>query len=131
MAKPQWHVPSTAACAVLAYSVGGGWQEAVAASFSGFFIDFDHLSFRRVKNLFEGRWKEYIPGWIDYFHTWQAALFFLAVSAYLGWWFAFVSYIIHVLIDGANRENLVSHEAPLPEFLFRFYPTWLIYRSGL
>jgi len=131
MAKPQWHLGPTAACVVAVYSMGGGWQEAAAASFSGFFIDFDHFSVRRVKNLFEGRWKEYIPGWVDYFHTWQAALFFLATSAFLGWWFAFASYAIHILIDGANKENLISHEAPLPEWLHKLYPTWFTYQSGL
>lgn len=131
MAKPQWHVVPTAICAGLAYSVGDGWEEVAAVSFSGFFLDFDHLSFRRIKNLFEGRWKEYIPGWIDYFHTWQAAVVIIALCAVMGWWYAVASYALHILTDGANSENFISHEAPLPEWLFRFYPAWLTYRSGL
>ncbi len=131
MAKPQWHIGPTVVCALLAYQMGGGWQEVATASFSGFFLDGDHMSIRRLKNILEGRRKDYIPGWVNYFHTWYAALIFLIAGIYLGWWFALLSYIIHILIDGGNSENLISHESPLPEFLFRFYPSCLTYRSGL
>lgn len=132
MAKPQYHVVPAGICVGLAYWVGGGWQEAVAASFTGFFLDIDHMSIRRFKNILEGRRKDYIPGWVDYFHTWYGALTFLVLCILFGWWwFAFASYAVHILIDGGNNENLVSHEAPLPEYMFRFYPPWLTYRSGL
>ncbi len=131
MAKPQYHLAPTAVCAAVAYCVGGGWQEAAAASFTGFFLDIDHMSIRRIKNILNGRRKDYIPGWVDCFHTWYGALLILGLCTILGWWFAFFAYAAHILIDGGNSENLVSHEAPLPEYLFRFYPPWLTYRSGL
>jgi len=131
MARPQYHVAPTAVCIMLAYCIGGGLQEAAAACISGFFIDIDHLSIRRIKNILNGRRKDYVPGWVDYFHTWYAALIILIINVNIGWWFVLLSYVIHILIDSANRENLVSHESPLPKFLFRFYPPWLTYRSGL
>ena len=131
MAKPQWHVAPTRLCAGLAYWLGAGWQEVIIAGFLGFFIDGDHMSLRRWRNIREGHPKDYVPGWVDYFHTWYAAAIFIICGAFTGWWFALASYIIHILIDAGNSENLVSHEAPLPEYLYRFYPSWLTYRSGL
>jgi hypothetical protein len=132
MAKPQWHLVPAGVCAGLAYWVGSGWQGAVAASFTGLFLDGDHMSPLRIKSILRERKmdKEY-RGWIDYFHTWYGALILLGICVIFGWWFALASYVIHMLIDGGNSENLVSHEAPLPEFLFRFYPTRLTYQSGL
>lgn len=131
MAKPQYHVVPAAICAYLGYQLGGGWPEAIAASFSGFFLDVDHLSIRRIKNILNGRRKDFVPGWVDYFHTRKAALIFLVAAIFTNWWFALASYAIHMLIDGGNKENLASHEAPLPEAMFKFYPPRLTYRSGL
>jgi hypothetical protein len=132
MAKPQYHVVPAGVCVALSYYLGGGWQEAVAASFTGLFLDGDHISPLRLKSILRGKMDKEYRGWIDYFHTWYGALILLGLCALLGWWwFAMASYVIHMLIDGGNSENLVSHEAPLPEYLFRFYPAKLTYRSGL
>lgn len=131
MAKPKWHLGPTILCAGLAYWAGGGWQEAAVTSFTGFFLDGDHVSPLRLKTALAGKMDKEYRGWIDYFHTWYGALVILGLCIIFGWWFALASYVIHILIDGGNSENLVSHEAPLPEFLFRFYPSRLTYRSGL
>jgi hypothetical protein len=131
MAKPKWHVIPTAVCAGLAYWVGGGWPEVAAASFTGFFVDGDHVSPLRLKTALKGKMDKEYRGWIDYLHTLYGALIILIACAVLGWWFAMLSYVIHMLIDAGNKENLISHEAPLPEYLFRFCPKRLTYRSGL
>jgi hypothetical protein len=132
MAKPEYHIGPTVLCMALGYWAGGGWQEAAAASFTGLFLDGDHLSPLRVITALKGKMDKDYRGWIDYFHTWYGAVVLLGLCAVLGWWwFAMLSYVLHMLIDAGNRENLVSGEAPLPGFLFRFYPPWLTYQSGL
>ncbi len=100
--------------------------------FLGLFMDLvDHLSIRRIKKILCGE-KEPVPGWVNWMHTWWACLGVLCVSTLLGSVLPFLSYAIHVVIDGGDRSNLkYSGSAPLPEFLHQFYPAWAKYETGL
>ena len=82
-----------------------------------------------------------IAGWINYFHTWQKAVWI--VVAWLGmimvaaaWdsltaYLPILSYWIHIIVDADGRGNRTYDNSPLPKFLHRFFPEWLTYEEKI
>lgn len=139
MAAPKWHVLTTAPIAVVsavAYPATTPENIIILAGIIGLgiFVDGDHLSIRRVKKILRGE-KGPVPGWTNWAHTWWFAAMLVVGSFFLGNWLPFISYAVHMLIDGGNKTmlepNIKWGNSPLPEFLHQFYPRWLTYETGL
>ena len=96
----------------------------------GFFVDGDHLSIRRIKKVLRKE-KGPMPDWINWAHTWWFCGTLVVGSFFLGNWLPFLSYAVHMLIDGGNRSDIGRGYSPMPESLTRFYPKWATYETGL
>lgn len=99
----------------------------------GVLIDVDHASLIRIKEALRGVHGP-IPGWNNYLHSWVA--FWLIIAACIYFWvlsgsyLPLLAYILHILIDSANRSNENSGPmgiSAVPNFLYRFCPEWLKY----
>lgn len=136
MAKPKWHVLATTPIAVVAAVkhlpqdiISRESAILISAVLLGVFIDVDHLSIRRIKRIIAGQ-KGPVADWINWLHTWQAMLVIAIFSLVLQTFLPFMSYLIHILIDGANRDNLLFNNSPLPRRTHPFYPRQLTYRDS-
>lgn len=137
MAAPKWHALATTPIAIVstvAYPLTTPENIIVLAGVVGLgiFTDGDHLSIRRVKKILRKE-KGPVPGWINWGHTWLFCVAVVLVSIFVWSILPFVSYTVHMLIDGGDRSNVEKYPgvAPLPEFLHRFYPEWAKYETGL
>lgn len=135
MAHPKVHVISTHTLA-LVYLLGVGplalrcnGQDVMVVALVvlfGILIDADHLSIRKIKKILRGE-KGPIPGWVNWMHTWQALVGVIIIVMIIGNVLPFIAYIMHILIDGADRANLTYPNSPLPTLIYRFYPRWMTY----
>lgn len=107
----------------------------------GILLDGDHLSPRRIYRLAKGD-RRPVSGWTNYFHTWWWFTLIIILTA--EWIFIgggiFVrgfsavkllpifSYILHQLIDAANRNTINS---PLPISLAKYIPDGWRYETKL
>lgn len=143
MAHPKWHFwPTLILCGVSAvvytpmvlyshntFSIIGVWL-------FGFFMDLDHLSIRRIKKIYgvirfkRKEAKGPVEGWVNWMHTWYSPVIVIIYSTIIWNFMPLASYVIHILIDGGNRDNFY-HTSPLPEYLHRFYPRRWTYSTGL
>lgn len=138
MAHPKWHTLPTLVLAGLCLFATMPLvlmsMEAVVAGlviFLGVFIDIDHVSVRRIKKILR-KDKGPVSGWVNWAHTWQFALAVALISVFVWSALPFVSYAVHMLVDGGNRSGvtLSKGNSPLSDFLHRFYPRWLTYETG-
>jgi len=139
MAAPQWHAIPTLVLVSLYILVitplaltSKDTASLILAVIFGILIDADHLSIRRIKKILRGE-KGPVPGWINWGHTWWFLVAFVGTSFITGIWLPFVSYAIHMLIDGGDRfpREMRWGGSPLPESLHRFYPEWLTYETKI
>jgi len=128
LASPKCHAVSTGAL-VVGYSAIAGIPETwtmLFILFFGVFVDIDHLSVLRIKKLLK-KDKTVVEGWVNYMHTWQGLLVLSIFCFFTGLLLPWLAYIIHMLVDGANRNNMRFQTSPLPKKIHRFYPEWLKY----
>jgi hypothetical protein len=134
LALPKWHAIPTVVIgvtSVVAYPLSTPRNSLILIAVIGLgvFVDGDHLSIRRIKRILRGE-KGPVPGWINYMHTWGALMGLVVLSFLIGNWLPFLSYTVHMLMDGANRDNVEESVSPLPKSLHRFYPEWCKYEIG-
>lgn len=134
MALPQTHAVATAPIAVVSlwlYPLKTSEDVAifVGVIFFGIFLDADHLSVRRIKRIIDGDWTP-LEDYINFLHTWQALVIAAVVSVVVSHYLPLISYLAHLLLDGANEYNQVCKNAPFLTWLHKFYPGCLKYKLG-
>jgi hypothetical protein len=138
MANPRWHAAPTAVLTVVSlvvYPVSSIISKnlfiAIMVILLGFLVDIDHLPFNKLKQfLMGGKWLD--PNHVNIMHTWYALAGVIIFSAIIGNCLPLLSYAVHILIDGGSRTSMRYPKcSPLPRYLYRFYPRWLTYETGL
>lgn len=72
-----------------------------------------------------------VPGWINYLHTWQAAVVILVLS-FLFWNFLPAgAYAVHIAVDAASQGQEKYFSEPLPRVLHKLLPRWLTYKDHI
>lgn len=144
MANPKWHIVHSFSlfivylCFFLPFAAiwGRGIKDLLLVFGFGVLIDIDHLSrcfFRdlslfKIKNLITGKIKDLDLqpiGWVNYLHAWQAMVGVAVFSLIIRTWLPLASYLIHIVVDSANRANPEYQTSPLPIAIHRFFPRWL------
>ncbi len=103
--------------------------------FFGVMLDVDHISFRQIVDLLVRKKERLLlgapaPGWINWLHTWQALLVVVCLSVIMANFLLLLSFGFHILLDGANKCNLIYRTSPLATTIHPFYPEWLKYSFG-
>ncbi len=143
MARPKWHIAHSiilliVVCLLISLTWGKGITAFLLVFGFGVLVDIDHLhpiffwnlNFRKIKNLITGNVKdlELQPaGWVNYLHTWQTIVGVTIFSLIIGSWLPFVSYSVHMVVDGANRANFEYPASPLPKAIHWLYPRCFTY----
>ncbi|OGZ41129.1 MAG: hypothetical protein A3B04_01405 [Candidatus Portnoybacteria bacterium RIFCSPLOWO2_02_FULL_39_11] len=103
--------------------------------FFGALLDIDHISFQQIADLLNRKKERLllgapVSGWRNWLHTWQAFIGIVCFSV-LAWnLLPLLSFIFHIMFDGANKCNLVYRTSLLPTAIHPFYPEWLKYSFG-
>lgn len=138
MASPKTHAASTitlivfwaALTAALSPSLiwNKNWTALLLVIFFGVLMDVDHLPFCNLKAYLEGR-----SGYKDkqklFFHLWPGLIIAASSSFLVTNILPFLSYTIHILIDGGSREGYAKPH--LPYYLHCLYPSWLKYETDM
>lgn len=145
MAAPKWHLGPTLILSIMSVTIYSPLSLAsrntmiIASIFVfGVLVDYiDHLSIRRLKKLYKViflKQKEArgpVEGWVNWMHTVWALIGVVGFSILIHSSLPLISYVIHILIDGGNRDNILYPNSPLPAWLHKFYPRCLTYSAGL
>jgi len=145
VARPKWHIPPTMvliAISIVCYTPLALVNENALVLFSvlvfGVIMDYiDHLSIRRLKKLYkvlvlkQKEAKGPVEGWVNWMHTSWALAGVIVFSIYIWNTLPLISYIVHILIDGGNQDNVLYPNSPLPAWLHKFYPHRWTYSAGL
>lgn len=136
MAAPQWHaIPTALIATASAMTYPPTTPENIIILSGvvglGIFVDVDHVSVRGVRRILKGV-KGPLPGWVNWMHTWWALVAVVVGSFTFGNWLPFLSYAVHMLIDGGNRSDVALNPgtSPLPQTIHCFYPHWATYETG-
>jgi hypothetical protein len=134
MAKPSYHaihtvllvmlyILATLSCIFCIHS----YLVIAAVIFLGIFIDIDHVGSLKNDDIKAGKWLE-MPNHVNWLHTKKGLLVALLISFLLLNYIPFLSFAIHMFVDGANRANRYKPtRSPLPAWLHHFYPRALTY----
>ncbi|MEK7160579.1 MAG: hypothetical protein AAB724_00980 [Patescibacteria group bacterium] len=134
------HVLLTAALAFVSLIVYQpiSWQSFISLSgivFFGVLLDIDHISFQQIVDLVKMKKDRLllgapVMGWTNWLHSWQALLAIVCFSLLIMNFLPLLSFVLHILLDGANKCNLVYRTSPLATTIHPFYPEWLKYSFG-
>jgi len=89
----------------------------------GVIVDLDHISSLNPAKIKDGSWIRE-PTHVNWAHTWEIALLVLFISIRLWNFLPFISYVLHMIVDGPNLNNVRS---PLPWGLFPYFPKFMRY----
>ena len=78
-----------------------------AVIFFGVFVDFDHVMSFKLERIKDGSWVK-AEGEIDWLHTWDGLELAILSSVRLESVLPLLSFIVHMMIDGANRATIMN-----------------------
>ena len=153
MASPRFHTKATVILIAMCYGMGLivgftllDYLDIFWIVVFGVLIDLDHLPFGRLYKAFKKgghqavveSWKR--QGWLDsdhlnIMHTWWALVVVVIFSFFVGGVWAFIAFVVHLLIDSGSLNNLDYPKcSPLPRDVLRsiglrYYPKWALYHT--
>lgn len=135
MASLKWHIAPTTlvaiismVCAPITVLFSKNMFVLLAVIGMGIFVDLDHRIIRRRADGGFYISGAPIEGCTNWLHTWQMMIGIIILSILLMNPLPLISFVVHILIDGANRANIRWPKwSPLPMWINKFFPRWMTY----